>query len=210
MKNTSILTLQQFIKQEMALHTEEDGLAGLLLDIGFAAKRISAKIARAGLSGILGNTGCKNVQGEEVKRLDKYANSVFIHALEQGGHCAGIASEELPGFVSFSGCNSIHSQYTCMFDPLDGSSNIDVNVSIGTIFGIYRRVTAAGGPAGYTDFLCTGHNIAAAGYILYSSSTLFVFAGCAGVNGFTLAPYAENFALAIPASAARMMEIYIQ
>ena len=131
-------------------------LAGLLRDIGLAAKRVNVEVNKAGLVDIFGDTGDINVQGEEVKKMDEFANDQFIGVLRHGISCAGIGSEELDDIVVFDDEISKNSKYICMFDPLDGSSNIDVNVSIGTIFSIYRRVTPKGTPVTIKDFLQPG------------------------------------------------------
>ena len=143
---------------------------------------------KAGLVDILGDAGTINVQGEDVKKLDIYANNQFMGVLKHGISCAGIASEELDEFIAFDDPISNNSKYVCLFDPLDGSGNIDINVSIGTIFSVYRRVTQKGTVATETDFLQPGSNQVAAGYIVYGSSTMLVYATRRGVNGFTLDP----------------------
>jgi fructose-1,6-bisphosphatase I len=156
------------------------------------------EVNKAGLVDILGDYGSTNVQGEEVKKLDIYANNQFMGVLQRGVSCAGIASEELDDYVAFDDAVSRNSKYICMFDPLDGSGNIDVNVSIGTIFGIYRRVTERGTPVTKEDFLQKGINQVAAGYVIYGSSTMMVYATRRGVNGFTLDPSIGEFCLSHP------------
>jgi fructose-1,6-bisphosphatase I len=146
----------------------------------------------------LGDEGTMNVQGEEVKKLDVYANHQFMGVLQRGVSCAGIASEELDDFVAFDDDVSRNSKYVCMFDPLDGSGNIDVNVSIGTIFCIYRRVSERGTPVVREDFLQKGVDMVAAGYVIYGSSTMLVYATRRGVNGFTLDPSIGEFCLSHP------------
>jgi fructose-1,6-bisphosphatase I len=147
---------------------------------------------------ILGDTGNVNVQGEEVKKLDEFANDEFTGVLRHGISCAGIASEELDDVVIFNDEISQNSKYICMYDPLDGSSNIDVNVSIGTIFSVYRRVTQTGTPVTIKDFLQAGNRQVAAGYIIYGSSTILVYATKRGVNGFTLDQSVGEFCLSHP------------
>jgi fructose-1,6-bisphosphatase I len=169
-----------------------------LRDIGLAAKRVNVEVNKAGLVDILGDAGTVNVQGEDVKKLDVYANNQFMGVLQHGVSCAGIASEELDDFVGFDDEVSRKSKYVCLFDPLDGSGNIDVNVSIGTIFSIYRRVTERGTPVTKEDFLQPGSNQVAAGYIVYGSSTMLVYATRRGVNGFTLDPSIGEFCLSHP------------
>ncbi|MEJ7823738.1 MAG: class 1 fructose-bisphosphatase, partial [Chitinophagaceae bacterium] len=184
-----IITLDEFTIQQLRDFPKATGeLSGLLRDIGLAAKRVNVEVNKAGLVDILGDTGSINVQGEEVKKLDAYANDQFVGVLRHGISCAGIASEELDDIVIFDDPVSNNSKYICMFDPLDGSTNIDVNVSIGTIFCIYRRITEKGKPVELQDFLQAGNRQVAAGYVIYGSSTIFVFATRRGVNGFTLDP----------------------
>ncbi len=199
MTNRQVLTLDEFTIREMRAFPQATGeLAGLLRDIGLAAKRINVEVNKAGLVDILGDTGQTNVQGEEVKKLDEFANDQLVGVLRHGISCAGIASEELDDFLVFDDEISKQSKYVCMFDPLDGSSNIDVNVSIGTIFSIYRRVTEKGNPVDITDFLQPGNRIVAAGYVIYGSSTILVYATKRGVNGFTLDPSIGEFCLSHP------------
>lgn len=194
-----IITLDEFTIQQIRDVPGATGeLAGLLRDIGLAAKRVNVEVNKAGLVDILGETGEINVQGEEVKKLDEYANDQFMGVLRHGISCAGIASEELDDIVVFDDPISINSKYICMFDPLDGSANIDVNVSIGTIFSIYRRVTEKGAPAELEDFLQPGNKQVAAGYIIYGSSTIFVYATRLSVNGFTLDPSIGEYSLSHP------------
>ncbi len=197
--NRQILTLDEFTLKEMRAFPKATGeLAGLLRDIGLAAKRVNVEVNKAGLVDILGDTGEINIQGEEVKKLDEYANDQFTGVLQHGISCAGIASEELDDTVSFNNEISMASKYICMFDPLDGSSNIDVNVSIGTIFSVYRRVSETGTPLTKKDFLQPGNRQVAAGYIIYGSSTIFVYATKRGVNGFTLDQSIGEFCLSHP------------
>jgi len=194
-----IITLDEFTIQQIRSFPQATGeLSGLLRDIGLAAKRVNVEVNKAGLVDILGDTGSINVQGEEVKKLDEFANDQFVGVLRHGISCAGIASEELDNIVVFNDPVSNNSKYICMFDPLDGSSNIDVNVSIGTIFSIYRRVTEKGKPAELKDFLQKGNNQVAAGYVIYGSSTIFVYATRRGVNGFTLDPSIGEYSLSHP------------
>jgi len=199
MVNRQVLTLDEFTIREMRVFPKATGeLAGLLRDIGLAAKRVNVEVNKAGLVDILGNTGEVNVHGEEVKKLDEYANDQFIRVLKHGISCAGIASEELDDMMIFDNGVSMNSKYVCMFDPLDGSSNIDVNVSIGTIFSVYRRVTETGSLITLQDFLQPGIRQVAAGYIIYSSSTILVYATKRGVNGFTLDQSIGEFCLSHP------------
>ncbi len=197
--NRRIQTLDEFTIQQMRDFPQATGeLAGLLRDIGLAAKRVNVEVNKAGLVDILGDAGSINVQGEEVKKLDVYANNQFVGVLQHGISCAGIGSEELDDIVVFKDEVSCQSKYVCLFDPLDGSSNIDVNVSIGTIFSVFRRVSELGKPATQEDFLQAGTNQVAAGYIIYGSSTMLVYATRRGVNGFTLDPSIGEFTLSHP------------
>lgn len=197
--NRRVQTLDEFTIQQMRDFPKATGeLAGLLRDIGLAAKRVNVEVNKAGLVDILGDAGTMNVQGEEVKKLDIYANNQFMGVLRHGISCAGIGSEELDDIVVFDDEVSNNSKYVCLFDPLDGSSNIDVNVSIGTIFSVYKRVTPIGTPATHEDFLQPGINQVAAGYVIYGSSTILVYATRRGVNGFTLDPSIGEFSLSHP------------
>jgi fructose-1,6-bisphosphatase I len=197
--NRKIQTLDEFTIQELRNFPKATGqLSNLLRDIGLAAKRVNVEVNKAGLVDILGDYGTTNVQGEEVKKLDVFANEQFMGVLRHGISCAGIGSEELDDVVIFDDEISNQSKYVCMFDPLDGSSNIDVNVSIGTIFSIYRRVSPIGQPATKEDFLQPGNKQVAAGYVIYGSSTMLVYATKRGVNGFTLDPSIGEFTLSHP------------
>ena len=196
MINRNILTLDEFTLQQLRNFPKATGeLSRLLREIGLAAKRVNVEVNKAGLVDILGDEGTTNVQGEEVKKLDVYANNQLIGVLKHGISCAGIGSEELDEIEIFDDELSNQSKYVCLFDPLDGSSNIDVNVSIGTIFSIYRRVTPLGTPCKMEDFLQPGRKQVAAGYIVYGSSTMLVYATRRGVNGFTLDPSIGEFSL---------------
>lgn len=197
--NRRVQTLDEFTIQQMRNFPNATGeLSGLLRDIGLAAKRVNVEVNKAGLVDILGDAGAMNVQGEEVKKLDVYANDQFMGVLRHGISCAGIGSEELEDVVIFDDEISNNSKYVCLFDPLDGSANIDVNVSIGTIFSVFRRVTPKGTPATLADFLQPGIKQIAAGYIIYGSSTIMVYATRRGVNGFTLDPSIGEFTLSHP------------
>lgn len=199
MVNRQVLTLDEFTIREMRAFPKATGeLAGLLRDIGLAAKRVNVEVNKAGLVDILGETGNVNVQGEEVKKMDEFANDQFTGVLRHGISCAGIASEELDDVVIFKDSISQNSKYICMFDPLDGSTNIDVNVSIGTIFSVYRRISDPGTPVTILDFLQAGSRQVAAGYIIYGSSTILVYGTKRGVNGFTLDQSVGEFCLSHP------------
>ncbi len=197
--NRRILTLDEFTIQQFRTIPNATGeLSTLLRDIGLAGKRINTEVNKAGLVDILGDAGDVNIQGEEVKKLDVYANNQLIGVLRHGISCAGIGSEEMDDVVVFDDEVSNNSKYVVMFDPLDGSSNIDVNVSIGTIFGVYRRVSEIGKPCTKEDFLQPGVRQVAAGYIVYGSSTMYVYATRRGVNGFTLDPSIGEYCLSHP------------
>src|SRR5256885_3699675 len=145
--NRQVLTLDEFTIQQFRNIPNATGeLSSLLRDIGLASKRVNVEVNKAGLVDILGDAGTVNVQGEDVKKLDVFANNQFMGVLQHGISCAGIASEELDDFVAFDDDVSRNSKYVCLFDPLDGSGNIDVNVSIGTIFSVFRRVSELGKP----------------------------------------------------------------
>jgi fructose-1,6-bisphosphatase I len=194
--NRNVLTLDEFTLQSIRTLPNATGeLSTLLRDIGLASKRVNVEVNKAGLVDILGDAGTMNVQGEEVKKLDIYANNQFWGVLQRGVSCAGFASEELDDFVAFTDDVSMNSKYVCLFDPLDGSGNIDVNVSIGTIFSIYKRLSPKGTPVVLEDFLQPGIKQVAAGYVVYGSSTMLVYATRRGVNGFTLDPSIGEFCL---------------
>lgn len=197
--NRKVSTLDEFTIQQLRQFPHATGeLSSLLRDIGLAAKRVNVEVNKAGLVDILGDAGSINVQGEDVKKLDIFANNQFMGVLQHGISCAGIASEELDDFVAFDDEESKASKYVCLFDPLDGSGNIDVNVSIGTIFCVYRRVTEKGSLVTKEDFLQKGRKMVAAGYIVYGSSTMLVYGTRRGVNGFTLDPSIGEFCLSNP------------
>jgi fructose-1,6-bisphosphatase I len=197
--NRRVLTLDEFTIQQLRHIPNATGeMSSLLRDIGLAAKRVNVEVNKAGLVDILGDAGSINVQGEDVKKLDVFANDQFTGVLKHGISCAGIASEELDDYIAFDDPESRKSKYVCLYDPLDGSGNIDVNVSIGTIFGVYRRVTEKGALASREDFLQKGTQQVAAGYIIYGSSTMLVYATRRGVNGFTLDPSIGEFTLSHP------------
>ena len=197
--NRKVLTLDEFTIQQLREFPNATGeLSNLLRDMGLAAKRVNVEVNKAGLVDILGDAGTVNVQGEDVKKLDVFANNQFMGVLRHGISCAGIGSEELDDFVVFDDEISNNSKYVCLFDPLDGSGNIDVNVSIGTIFSVYRRISEKGGPCKKEDFLQPGRRQVAAGYIVYGSSTMMVYATRRGVNGFTLDPSIGEFTLSHP------------
>jgi fructose-1,6-bisphosphatase I len=197
--NRNVLTLDEFTLQQLRQFPTATGeLSRLLRDMALAAKRVNVEVNKAGLVDILGDAGSINVQGEDVKKLDIFANNQFMGVLQHGISCAGIGSEEMDDFVVFDDEISNNSKYVVLFDPLDGSANIDVNVSIGTIFGVYKRVSPLGKPCTKEDFLQPGKNQVAAGYVVYGSSTMFVYATRRGVNGFTLDPSIGEFTMSHP------------
>lgn len=174
-------------------------LSRLLNDIAIAAKVVSKDVRRAGLTeNILGAEGNTNVQGEEQQKLDVIADERFISMFQAGGEVCGVASEENEDFMPFKTEFSKKGKYVVLFDPLDGSSNIDVNVSIGTIFSVYRRKSEVGTEATLDDMLQPGDQQIAAGYVLYGSSTMLVYTTGKGVNGFTLEPSIGEFCLSHP------------
>lgn len=194
--NRHLITLDEFTIMQTRQFSHSTGeLSTLLRDIGLACKFINKQVNKAGLVDILGAHGAVNVQGEEQMKLDVFADQVLINVLKNSSDCAGIASEENDSFVAFTDEHSMNSKYVVLFDPLDGSSNIDVNASIGTIFCIYKRVSPLGQPCNQDDFLQKGRNIMAAGYVIYGSSTMLVYATRLGVNGFTLEPSVGEFCL---------------
>ncbi|GGA94623.1 class 1 fructose-bisphosphatase [Agarivorans gilvus] len=183
-----MITLGEYIIEKQHQFPNATGeLTQLLGAIRLAAKVVNREINKAGLVDIIGATGVENVQGEVQQKLDLYANEKFKAALEARGEVCGVASEEEDEFVSFDSARS-DSKYVVLMDPLDGSSNIDVNVSVGTIFSIYRRVSPCGTPVVLEDFLQPGHCQVAAGYVIYGSSTMLVYTTGHGVHGFTCDP----------------------
>ena len=174
-------------------------LSRLINSISLAAKVVNHEVNKAGLVDILGSIGDTNIQGEDQQKLDVYANEVFMQTLINREIVCGIASEEEDEFVKIEGRNKSHdNKYILLMDPLDGSSNIDVNVSVGTIFSIYRRVTPIGTPVEKEDFLQPGTQQVAAGYVIYGTSTMLVYSTGNGVNGFTLNPAIGVFYLSHP------------
>jgi fructose-1,6-bisphosphatase I len=188
------ITLEQHVAQQMAMSPGATGhFTSLLYQIALAAKLVDSRVRQAGLADVLGYTGDVNVQGEHVQKLDELANETFITVLRRGGRCCAIASEELEDALFVEG----QGRYAVTMDPLDGSSNIDCNVSIGTIFGVYRRRTDPMDPSNESDLLQPGSALRAAGYIIYGSSTMLVYSTGQrfGVHGFTLDPTIGEFFL---------------
>src|SRR6059036_156712 len=198
--STSVITIERFIMEQERLHPEATGeLSNLLYDLCLAAKIISRQVRRAGLTDILGEFGAINVQGELQQKLDVFANETVRHSVEHTGRVCVVASEEdehpIPVKVREDRRGG---KYVLLYDPLDGSSNIDVNVSIGTIFSIHRRTATKRGPGSLADCLQKGRAQVAAGYILYGSSTMLVYTTGQGVHGFTLDPTIGEFLLSHP------------
>ena len=194
----NLITLDEFIIQRQKDFPFATGeLSGLLRDIGLAAKIISRDVNKAGLVDLAGRAEtAANASGEEVQKLDVMADNMLISCLQNSGECCGIASEENDTYVCIE--KSSEASYVVLFDPLDGSSNIDVNVSIGTIFAIYRRISDQDQPCQLQDFLQDGVEQVAAGYVVYGSSTMMVYTTGYGVNGFTLDPSIGEFCLSHP------------
>jgi len=189
------MTLETFIMEGMLGSPAATGVfTSLLNQIGYAAKLVTSKVRRAGLANVLGATDHVNVQGETVMKLDEEANATLLGTLRRRGHCAAVASEELEEIEHFT--NDARARYVVLFDPLDGSSNIDVNISIGTIFGVLRRDESSA-EVGEKDFLKPGRELAAAGYVIYGSSTMLVLSTGRerGVHGFTYDPTVGEFLL---------------
>jgi fructose-1,6-bisphosphatase I len=193
-------TLGEFIIENQSAFKYSSGeLSSLINSIRLAAKVVNHEVNKAGLVDILGNAGEVNIQGENQQKLDVYANQVFIQTLINRNIVCGIASEEEDDFITINSQDENHqNKYVVLIDPLDGSSNIDVNVSVGTIFSIYRRITPVGTPVTLKDFLQKGNQQVAAGYVIYGTSTMIVYTTGAGVNGFTLNPAIGTFYLSHP------------
>ena len=193
-------TLGEFIINKQSEFKFSSGeLTRLINFIRLAGKVVNHEVNKAGLVDILGDAGEENIQGEDQQKLDVYANEVFIKNLVNREIVCGIASEEEDDFISIQGNNNKNeNKYVVLIDPLDGSSNIDVNVSVGTIFSIYRRITPVGTPVTIEDFLQPGKNQVAAGYIVYGTSTMIVYSTGHGVNGFTLNPAIGTYYLSHP------------
>jgi fructose-1,6-bisphosphatase I len=193
-------TLGEFIieKQEDFKYSSGE-LSRLINSIRLAAKVVNYKVNKAGLVDIVGAFGEQNIQGEDQQKLDVYANETFMQTLTNREIVCGIASEENDDFITIKGKDESHNnKYVVLIDPLDGSSNIDVNVSVGTIFSVYRRITPDGTPVTKEDFLQPGVNQVAAGYVIYGTSTMLVYTTGHGVNGFTLNPALGTFYLSHP------------
>lgn len=192
--HAQISTIERVILDEQYTHPEATGvLTSLLYDLALAGKVIASKTTRAGLAEILGRTHEINVQGEEVKKLDRFADQTMIRLNDHTGRIAVMVSEEHPDILPIPSKYPV-GKYVLLFDPLDGSSNIDFNIPIGTIFAIYRRISEEG-PGTLEDCLQPGRDMVAAGYVLYGSSTMLVYSAGNGVHGFTLDPSVCEFLL---------------
>jgi fructose-1,6-bisphosphatase I len=190
-------TLERHLLEEQRTQPGATGeFTQLFQQLALAGKIVGSRVNQAGLAGVLGVTGEVNVQGERVQKLDVFANQALIHCLEAGGQVCLMASEEVDDPIPIP-TQYPRGKYVLMFDPLDGSSNIDVNISIGTIFSVHRRVTQGDEPA-LQDCLQAGHKQVAAGYIIYGSSTMFVYTTGERVHGFTLDPSVGEFFLSHP------------
>ncbi|AWG21147.1 fructose-bisphosphatase class I [Flavobacterium faecale] len=193
-------TLGEFIiENQNAFQYSSGELSRIINSIRLAAKVVSYKVNKAGLVDITGAAGEQNIQGEDQQKLDVYANEIFIQTLINREIVCGIASEENDDFITVRGNDNKHAnKYIVLMDPLDGSSNIDVNVSVGTVFSVYRRITPIGTPVAIEDFLQPGTCQVAAGYVIYGTSTMLVYTTGCGVNGFTLNPAIGTFYLSHP------------
>ncbi|HUL44007.1 MAG TPA: class 1 fructose-bisphosphatase [Bacteroidota bacterium] len=188
------MTLERFINEQEELHPEATGeFSGLLHDLSLAAKLVWREVSKAGLVNILGTTDRMNVSGDVVKKLDEFADETIYKAMDHGGHVCVMASEENEDILHIPDQYRT-GKYVLLYDPLDGSSNIDANITIGSIFTIFKRVTSEG-KGTLQDCLQPGYKQVAAGYIIYGSSTIFVYSTGHGVHGFTLDPSVGEFLL---------------
>jgi fructose-1,6-bisphosphatase I len=193
----NIITIERHILEEQLIHPEATGaLTNLLYDMALAGKVIASKTTRAGLAEILGLTGNVNVQGEQVMKLDSFADITIRRLTDHTGRLAGLASEENAEFMSIPDRYPL-GKYLLLYDPLDGSSNVDFNMPVGTIFAIYKR-THEDGPVALEEFLQPGRNLVASGYLAYGTSTMFIYTTGHGVHGFTLDPSVGEFLLSHP------------
>jgi fructose-1,6-bisphosphatase I len=190
-----VITIERhFLSQQRLFPGARGVFTNLMYDVALAAKLIARETTRAGLADILGRAGERNVQGEEQQKLDVYANKTIVRLMDHTGRLCVMASEESADPIPIPDgypCGN----YVLLFDPLDGSSNIDYNVSIGTIFSIYRRVSEGSSPGGLVDLLQPGYKQVAGGYVIYGSSTMLVYTTGQGVHGFTLDPSLGEFLL---------------
>jgi len=194
MPSTKFMTLERFITEQELLHPEATGkFSGLLHDLSLAAKLVWREVNKAGLVNILGSTGRMNASGDVVKKLDEFADETIYRAMDHGGHLCVMASEENEDILHIP-AEYPEGKYVLLYDPLDGSSNIDANITIGSIFSVYRRVTPSG-KGTMADCLQQGFKQEAAGYVIYGTSTMFVYSSGHGVHGFTLDPTVGEFLL---------------
>jgi len=194
---TSVVTIERYIIEQERLYPEATGeLSGILYDLALAAKMIANKVRSAGLADIIGATSDMNVQGEIQQKLDVISNDIIVKAMDHAGRLCAMASEEEPDIIPIPD-GFRRGKYCLLFDPLDGSSNIDVNVPVGTIFSVVRKITR--GPDGeLEDMLQPGRRQVAAGYVIYGSSTMLVYTTGQGAHGFTLDPSIGEFLLSHP------------
>lgn len=194
----SVVTINRFITEQERRHPEATGaFSNILYDLALAAKMVSNAVNKAGLVDILGKVGRENVHGEDVRKLDEYADDVIFRAVDHGGYLCALGSEEQEDPLRIPEKFPV-GEYVLLYDPLDGSSNIDANVSIGTIFSIHRRVSSGCRDGTLEDLLQPGHRQLAAGYVVYGSATMLVFTTGNGVHGFTLDPSIGEFLLSHP------------
>ena len=189
----SKINLDQFLNSKESILSSESGLKEIYEKLEEATKKISYVVNHAALEDIIGKAGKENVQGEEVQRLDIISNDWLIESLKSSKYCAGVASEEMENFIAFDQCQNEEAQYIVLFDPLDGSSNIDTCSAIGTIFSIYKRTSK--GDLLLSDFLQKGTDILSAGYVIYGSSTILVYSMGNGVHAFTLDQKSNEYLL---------------
>jgi fructose-1,6-bisphosphatase I len=195
--DTSVVTIERFIIEQERLYPDATGeLSGIMYDLALASKMIANKVRLAGLVDILGEEGAENVQGEAQQKLDVIANTIIVKALDHGGRLCAMASEEEAEIIPIPR-KFRRGKYLLLFDPLDGSSNIDVNVPVGTIFSVLKKVTS-GEDGTLEDMLQAGSQQVAAGYVIYGASTMLVYSTGQGVHGFTLDPSIGEFLLSHP------------
>lgn len=195
---TSVVTIERYIIEQERLHPQATGaLSGILQDLALAAKMIASKVRLAGLVDVLGEHGSDNVQGEAQQKLDVISNDIIVKAMDHGGRLCAMASEEEEGIIQIPD-RFKRGSYVLLFDPLDGSSNIDVNVPVGTIFSVLRRLSKGHGAGTMDDLLQPGYKQVAAGYVIYGSSTMMVYTTGQGAHGFTLDPSIGEFLLSHP------------
>ena len=195
---TSVVTIERYIIEQERLHPHATGaLSGILQDLALAAKMIASRVRLAGLVDVLGEHGTENVQGESQQKLDVISNDIIVKAMDHGGRLCAMASEEEEGIIPIPE-KFKRGNYVLLFDPLDGSSNIDVNVPVGTIFSVLRRLSKGHGLGTMDDLLQPGYKQVAAGYVIYGSSTMMVYTTGQGAHGFTLDPSIGEFLLSHP------------